>query len=209
MEKIETIFYATIIGIIIVFGAGMYMTVAASHASAGNATSSSNSYNITLVITTGNYLTSVNHNQPAYFVLENGQLKSSAYIYLPSNKLIHLTIIDHDTGPGNVPSQYSKVTGTTNGTEFIMNNSAVNMTSSSEGQWVSTVPSSNLAHTFTIPQMNLNLLIPSKSITEATFHTGNSGVFTWQCQVDCGTGTSGWGGAMATPGWMMGQVIVQ
>ena len=69
MEKLETIFYTTIIGIIIVFGAGMYMTGSVSHAPAQNATSSANSYNITLVITTNNYLTSVNHNQPAYFVL--------------------------------------------------------------------------------------------------------------------------------------------
>ena len=57
--------------------------------------------------------------------------------------------------------------------------------------------------------MNLNILVPSQSITETTFHTGNSGVFQWQCEVDCGTGASGWGGAMATPGWMMGEVVVQ
>ena len=209
MEKLETIFYTTIIGIVVVFGAGMYMTGSASHAPAQNATSSANSYNITLVITTNNYLTSVNHNQPAYFVLENGQLTSSAQIYLPSNMLIHLTIVNYDSGPGNVPSTYANVMGTTNGTEFIMNDSAVNITSNSEGQWVTTVPSANLAHTFTVPGMNLNILVPSQSITETTFHTGNSGVFQWQCEVDCGTGASGWGGAMATPGWMMGEVVVQ
>ena len=90
MEKLETIFYTTIIGIIVVFGAGMYLTGSASHAPAQNATSSANSYNITLVITTNNYLTSVNHNQPAYFVLENGQLTSSAQIYLPSNLALPL-----------------------------------------------------------------------------------------------------------------------
>ena len=198
MEKLETIFYTTIIGIIVVFGAGMYMTGSASHAPAQNSATSANSYNITLVITTGNYFTSANHNQPAYYVLENGQLTSSAQIYLPSSTLIHLTIINYDSGPGNVPSTYANVMGTTNGTEFIMNDSAVNMSSGSEGQWVTTVPS-----------MNLNILVPSQSITEATFHTGNSGSFQWQCEVDCGTGTNGWGGAMETPGWMMGQVIVQ
>ena len=209
MEKLETIFYTAIIGIIVVFGAGMYMTGSVSHAPAQNSATSANSYNLTLVITTNNYLASANHSQPAYYVLENGQLTSSAQIYLPSSTLIHLTIINYDSGPGNVPSTYANVMGTTNGTEFIMNDSAVNMSSGSEGQWVSTVPSADLAHTFTVPGMNLNILVPSQSITEATFHTGSSGMFQWQCEIDCGTGTSGWSGAMTTPGWMMGQIVVQ
>ena len=213
MNKIETIFYTTIIGIIVVFGAGMYFVGTASNAPSHSTSSSTNSYNLTLVVTNQNYFPSANRSMPAFYVLQGGKLLSSAEIYIPANELIHLTIINYDTGPGSVPSTYAKVSGTTNGTEFIMNNTGVNMTSNSEGQWVSTVPDANLAHTFTIPGItsgvNLNVLIPSQSIVSATFHTGNSGVFTWQCQVNCGTGSSGWGGPMLTPGWMTGQVVVQ
>ncbi|MHB1440408.1 MAG: cupredoxin domain-containing protein [Cuniculiplasma sp.] len=207
MKTIETWFFIGLLAIVLIFGAGMYFVGSSGHVSTSTQ-HSSNEYNITLVITNQNYMASAGKNQPAYYVLENGKMMSSAQIYLPSNSLVTMTIINYDFGPGSVSSAYSKVTGTLNNTEYVVNDTNINKSSSASGQWVSTVPSADLAHTFTIPQMNLNVLIPSDSIVVASFHTPKSGVFSWQCEVDCGTGSSGWGGAMTTPGWMQGEVVI-
>jgi hypothetical protein len=208
MKTIETWFYVGLLAVILVFGVGMYYEGAISHASPSTSTqSSTNEYNITLVITNQNYLASAGHNQPAYYVLENGKLMSSAQIYLPGDSLIRMTIINYDTGPGTTSSTYSKVTGTLNNTEYVFNDTSVNTTAQT-GHWISSVPFSDLAHTFTVPNMNLNIMVPSESIVVAYFHTPASGVYNWQCEVDCGTGASGWGGAMETPGWMQGEIVL-
>ena len=210
MKSMENLFYVGLISIIIVFGMGMYFTGAVSHESPSTASATGeHSYNLTLVITNQNYMQSQNHMQPAYYVLQDGKLLYSAQIYLPANSIINLTIINYDYGPGTVPAQYSKVMGTLNGTEYVVNDTNVNMSASQRGQYVKSVPSADLAHTFTIPKLGLNIMVPSDSIVSAQFQTGGPGVYGWQCQVDCGTGSSGWNGAMATPGWMMGQVIIQ
>lgn len=210
MKSMENLFYVGLISIIIVFGMGMYFTGAVSHESPSTAgATGEHSYNLTLVITNQNYMQSQNHMQPAYYVLQDGKLLSSAQIYIPANSIINLTIINYDYGPGTVPAQYSKVMGTLNGTEYVVNDTNVNMSASQRGQYVKSVPSADLAHTFTIPKLGLNIMVPSDSIVSAQFQTGGPGVYGWQCQVDCGTGPSGWNGAMATPGWMMGQVIIQ
>ena len=206
MKTIETWFYVGLLAVILIFGVGMYYEGAISHASTSTQ-SSSNEYNITLVITNQNYLSSAGRDQPAFYVLENGKLMSSSQIYLPGDSLIRMTIINYDSGPGSVSSAYSKVTGTLNNTEYVLNDSMVN-TSIHGGQWISSVPSSELAHTFTVSELNLNIMIPSQSIVVAYVHTPKSGVLNWQCEVDCGTGSSGWGGAMDTPGWMQGEIVV-
>ncbi|MGP6220090.1 hypothetical protein [Caldiplasma sukawensis] len=206
MKTIEGWVYFSIVVAIILFGAGMYYTGYVQNAP--TAVNSNSQYNLTMVITNQNYMSSVNHDQPAYFVLENGKIMSSAQIYLPANSLIKVTIINYDTGPGTVPSQYAKVMGTLNNTEYVINDTSVNK-NGTYGQWVNTVPEADLAHTFTVPGLGLNIMVPSVSTVIAYFHTGSPGVYQWQCQVNCGTGPSGWGGAMATSGWMQGEVIIQ
>jgi heme/copper-type cytochrome/quinol oxidase subunit 2 len=207
MKTIETWFFIGLLAIILVFGAGMYYAGSVSNsANAANAQNSSKEYNVTMVITNQNYLTSAGRDQPAFYLLENGKLTSSAQLYLPGNELVRMTIINYDSGPGTTSSTYSRVTGTLNNTEYIVNDTNVNGTTQ-PGMWVKSISSANLAHTFTIQKMGLNIMIPSHSIVVAYFHTPTSGVYNWQCEVDCGAGTSGWGGAMTTPGWMQGQVI--
>lgn len=208
MNNKDTLFFVGLMVFVVLFGAGMFYTGAAAHDS-GNVSISgtAHEYNVTLVITNQNYLASVGQNQPAYFVLENGKLMSSAQIYLPGNALIQMTIINYDSGPGSVSSAYSKVTGTTNNTEYVFNDTSVNGTSV-QGHWVSTVSNQDLAHTFTIASINLNIMVPSHSTVIADFHTPDSGVLSWQCEVDCGTGASGWGGAMETAGYMKGEVVI-
>ena len=65
MKTIETWFYVGLLAVILIFGVGMYYEGAISHASPSTSTqSSTNEYNITLVITNQNYLASAGQNQP-------------------------------------------------------------------------------------------------------------------------------------------------
>lgn len=65
-----------------------------------------------------------------------------------------------------------------------------------------------VAHTFTIPTLGLNVPILATSRTTFTFRTGAAGTFAWHCQDPCGTGPSGWSGAMSTLGYMGGELTV-
>ncbi|MHB1612699.1 MAG: cupredoxin domain-containing protein [Sulfobacillus sp.] len=121
----------------------------------------------------------------------------------PQGSTVTLTIVSHDDGtaPLTSSSPYIKVSGTTTGSELV------------DGQAVTTVNAQNVAHTFTVPGLGINLPIPvaptGGTITvKATFKLPKSGTFNWQCEAPCGTGSTGWGGPMITPGYMEGSVNV-
>jgi hypothetical protein len=63
-----------------------------------------------------------------------------------------------------------------------------------------------VSHTFTIAELGLNVPIAPNAKTTFTFHTGAAGPYVWQCMDPCGSGPTGWDGAMATKGYMTGQV---
>jgi len=168
-----------------------------------------------LVVTTNNFFNQSVGSQPAFYVLENGSLYSTTQLKLPSNVEISLTVIDFDDGVGPVASQYAAVAGAANNQISIVNNTNVNSSEGSKGisitggSTVSQLNSSNIAHTFTIlatgNKIVLNVPLTPSSVISATFSL-TSGNYTWQCEVPCGYGPSGWQGAMETPGWMMGLV---
>jgi len=133
-------------------------------------------------------------------------------------------------------STYAKVIGTVGGTEYIYNGTSqyINATLSGnasdnisiikgQGWAVSSLPWNNtyggweVTHTFTIIQNGQIILnVPTfagnnpsgGAITTAQFYLNNTGTYTWQCFVPCGDELNGWGGAMATAGWMTGAVEV-
>lgn len=225
----EKTFYAIVVAIVILGGVGI--GVAYDHVvsptspgggnTQGNQTGSNQThgsayYALTLVITTNNQFNSTVGDQPAFYVLNNGQLHSSANISLPANKQIDLTIINYDDGNGSVASQYDSVVGTNGNQISIINNTNVNSTYNGQninvigGSKVSQVPNSEISHTFTIlsgATTVVNVPITTSSIIQTSF-TLSSGSYTWQCEVACGSGSSGWQGAMDTPGWMAGTVYV-
>lgn len=179
------------------------------------AQNSSEPFSIALVITTGNTFNATVGQQPAYYVLGPGGLQSSAKISLPAHRLIKLVIFNYDNGNASlVKPSYANVQGTTNGTIAIANNATVNSTESSSGisiigvQTVSSVPASQISHTFTIPSLGINVPVPVSSTVVATFTLNQTGTFLWFCETECGSGPDGLAGAMATPGWMSGAVIV-
>lgn len=105
-----------------------------------------------------------------------------------------VTIADFDA-PIAWPGCVCNVTGTVGGTEL------VNGTSTSD------LSAANIAHTFTVPALGLNVLSPGNSTVVFTADFSETGVFTWFCEDPCGA--DGMSGApMATLGYMEGSVTV-
>lgn len=170
---------------------------------------------ITLVTSTGNTYNSTVGDQPAYYVLTPDGLKSSANISLPSNTLIKLTIVNYDDGNASlIDPQFANVQGTVNGTITYVNNANVNSTQGASGmvlrggQTVTSVPADQIAHTFTIPSLNINIPVPVSSTVVAYIRIHSAGSFHWFCETACGAGPAGLLGAMDTPGWMTGNLEV-
>jgi heme/copper-type cytochrome/quinol oxidase subunit 2 len=170
---------------------------------------------LTLAITTGNYYNATYNPQPAFYVVTPTGLQSAANIALPAHKLIKLVIVNYDDGSAPLlMNSGANVSGTQNKSENVVNNANVNSTQGATainvigGQEVSSINASNVAHTFTIPTLNLNLPIPPSSTVSAYFTLNSTGVFTWVCLTRCGFGSMGILGAMDTPGWMEGSVTV-
>lgn len=175
-------------------------------------------FELRLVITANNWFNNSIGFEPAFFVVQGNMLESSANITLPAGGPVLVTIINYDRGAAATPLQFANVVGTLNDTEFIVNESNVNSTSlvtnsmSVRGGLVtSSVPDSYISHTFTVQENGvtvINIPIEPSSIETATF-TLSAGTYSWRCNAACGSGPEGWGGAMLTPGWMMGHLSVE
>ena len=209
----------TAAGIAVGYGFGTTVQVAAQRTtvtSTVSATNSSQPYVLTLVITTGNFFNSTFGDQPAYYVLGPSGLQSSARITIPANRLIKLVIINYDDGSANLSSsQYETVTGTINNQMTLVNNTMVNSTMTSSGiqirgaENVTSLPADVIAHTFTIPSLGINIPVGTSSTEVAYFIVNTRGTFSWFCMTECGGGPDGQEGAMSTPGWMTGSLVVQ
>jgi hypothetical protein len=172
-------------------------------------------YILTLIITTDNGFNSTIGDQPAYYVLGPSGLESSANITLPAHRLIELVISNYDEGNASLSApQYANVTGTEQGSELVYNNTAINSTEGPSGivlrgsQTVSSLPLTEISHTFTVPSLGLNLPMASESTVVAYFTTGAAGTYVWLCETACGAGASGFAGAMSASGWMNGSMVV-
>lgn len=175
-----------------------------------SASGGSGVYAITLVITSNDQWNS-STSAPRYWVVTPTGLESAANLSLPAHRLIQLTIEDFDTPSPGTPSQYSQVTGTVGNTLMMMNATAAsqNPTNASNYSVVGSLnPDTQIAHTFTIPQLGINIPSAANSVEVADFTINQTGVFAWQCMDPCGFGPSGWLGPMSAAGWMQGSVTV-
>ena len=221
MQKSEVLFAFGVVIIVIgaLFGGFMLSNLAAGNSGTGSGKGGAGSYDLTIVITTNNWFNSTIGYEPAFYVLQNSQLVSSGNISLPANVPIHLTIINYDNGAAATDSQFANVTGTQGNVVFIMNDTSINSTQPSNpssgisvvaGQPVSFVNDSDISHTFTVQLGSttvLNIPIEPSAVESATF-TLASGTYAWHCMAACGSGSTGWAGAMDTPDWMGGSVNV-
>jgi len=206
-------------GIAIGYGFGTTVQVSAQGTTVTKTISGSNSsspYVLTLVITTGNFFNSTFGDQPAYYVLGPKGLQSSAQIVLPANREIELVIVNYDDGSANLSSsQYATVAGTVNDQMTVVNNTDVNSTMASSGiqirggASVGSLPAADVSHTFTIPSLGINIPVGTSSTEVVYFTVDTPGTYTWFCMTACGGGANGLDGAMSTPGWMTGSLLVQ
>lgn len=185
-----------------------------SSSTAGTGSGSNTTFDLTIVITTNNIFNSTVGDQPAYYVLGPNGLQSSASIALPAHRLIRLTIICYDDGAANLTSsQYATVSGTQGNMVTEIDNDNVNSSQGASGiqvnggQNVTSLSPDSVAHTFTIPQLGINIPIAPSSTTVAYFTINQAGTYSWFCQTVCGSGPDGLEGAMETPGWMTGSVV--
>ncbi|MCY0909137.1 MAG: hypothetical protein OWR62_12190 [Sulfobacillus thermotolerans] len=125
-----------------------------------------------------------------------------AFWSAPAGSTVQLTIISHDSGTAPLMMlQDDKVRGTIGDTEMI------------DGKAERSVNNQDIAHTFTIPAIGLNLPIPAApaghTVTvTAKIRMPQAGRYGWQCMAPCGTSPMGMGGPMVTPGYMQGTITV-
>lgn len=124
---------------------------------------------------------------------------------LPAHAKVTVTIVDQDLGDTALPagSPFSAVKGTVGNVAYV------------DGIPYRSLDPSKVAHTFTVPQLGLNVPLPGDlpagqkvSTVTFTFITGKAGTYMWQCMDPCGSG-SGWEGPMATMGYMMGTMTIK
>ncbi len=128
--------------------------------------------------------------------------------YFPANFTVAenipvtITITNYDNGTNAVPAAFSQVVGTVGGTETVTNATASEVA-------VSSVPVTQIAHTFTLVTgpYNINVPVPAAQATTPTVVTftvifTSAGQFEWHCMAPCD------GHSMATAGYMTGTVTV-
>ena len=155
--------------------------------------------------------------------------------YGPSNTLqvpayseVTMTIYQYDSGLSLLNGFYSQVRGTT-----ATAGGPIDNTIQVDGNTLSSVPVTQVAHTFTIhsvdpsgqPYLFVNVPLPlmPNSVVSAgtdnglvahphkvvfTFYVQGPGHYVWQCVYPCGTGYNGFGGPMSGDGYMNGSFDV-
>ncbi len=131
-----------------------------------------------------------------------------ADIHVKAGALVVLTISEYDdmVTPVARLSPFLTVVG---GTETV------------NGKRVTSVGNNEIAHTFTIPSLGINVPLPvagmdgsmgsmgDPTIVRFTFRAPSAaGTYQWLCVTPCGGDPDGVGGAMHTDGWMRGHLIV-
>jgi hypothetical protein len=131
---------------------------------------------------------------------------SQSNLVVPANSLVTVTIRDYDLGNTAMPqySPYTRVQGT------------VGTIATADGQNYASLAPDKIAHTFTIPQLNVNVPLPGGgaqgkyyNTVTFSFRTGATGTYTFRCYDPCGTGPMGMMGPMMTQGYMIGTLTVQ
>src|SRR6266702_1247106 len=131
---------------------------------------------------------------------------STSNLVMPANSLVTVTRRYYDLGNTAMPqnSPFTIVQGTGNSI------------ATADGQNYTFLAPDKIAHTFTIPQLNVNVPLPGDGMkgkdyntVTFTFHTGAAGTYTFRCFDHCGTGPMGMMGPMMTQGYMIGTLTVQ
>ena len=124
---------------------------------------------------------------------------------VPARSLITVTIRNFDLDPTPVPngSPYARVQGTVGNVAY------------ADGAPYGALDRLGIAHTFTVPDLHLNVPIPGRSASGKpavtvtfSFRTGAPGIYRWRCFDPCGTEADGLSGPMADVDSMQGTLTV-
>lgn len=128
----------------------------------------------------------------------------------PANAMVNVRIVNFDDGTAPLPdkSPLAKVTGTIQGTATWQPLDTNNPNASGKMTLYQSLAPKDVAHTFSLPALNLNVPLPVSSIVTFSFQTTKPGTYMFQCMAPCGSPPEGWGGAMHMNGYMMGSLHV-
>lgn len=148
--------------------------------------------------------------QPQFTIMGPKGMMASDNISLPLRTLIQVTIVSYDTPTPGSTDQMGKVNGTVGGNVYLINGTAAMGTDmmQSFGGNVTSVSGIYLAHTFTVPELGINIPVVGGDTEIAYLYLTKAGTFTWVCLTPCGFGPTGMDGAMSRGGWMTGQIVV-
>ena len=126
-------------------------------------------------------------------------------VIMPANSLVSVTIrnFDLDATPLAADSPYTRVQGTVGGVAY------------ADGTAYTVLDRRVVAHTFTVPDLHLNVPISGhaaagKHYVTVTFsvRTGAPGVYAWRCHAPCGDGSDGLDGPMSDDTYMRGTLLI-
>lgn len=129
----------------------------------------------------------------------------STALSVPARSVITVTIRNFDLDPTLVPagSPYARVQGTAGGVAY------------ADGVPYMTLDRAGVAHTFTVPGLQLNVPIPGRAaggkpdvVVTFSFRTLGAGTYRWKCFDPCGDGPDGLDGPMADVDYMQGTLTV-
>lgn len=129
---------------------------------------------------------------------------------LPADTDVTITVVNFDdaTALPTGSEQFAVATGVV-GKVSVQALDATNPNADAPATLVNSMdPATGVSHTFTISKLGINVPIAPMSKTTFTIHTGKAGTYEWQCMDPCGTGDTGWGGAMSQTGYMRGTMTV-
>jgi len=150
-------------------------------------------------------------------ILTGGQLNTKdqptfvpSNVTVPANSTVTVQIVDFDDGTAALAdgSPYGKVTGVIGNT---VTSTALTMSDPNKPGAKTTYSElalKDVAHTFTISALKLNVPIPVSSTVTFSFKTDKAGTYNFQCMAPCGSDPNGMGGAMTEDGQMIGTLHV-
>jgi len=130
----------------------------------------------------------------------------STVLSVPEKSIVTVTIRNFDLDAIPIPngSPYTSVQGTVGGVAY------------EDGEAYARLARTDIAHTFTVPALHLNVPIPGSAtggkryvIVTFSFRTETAGVDIWRCFAPCGDEPDGLAGAMAEVGYMQGSLNVE
>jgi hypothetical protein len=130
----------------------------------------------------------------------------STMLSVPEKSIVTVTIRNFDLDAIPIPddSPYTHVQGTVGGVAYM------------GGKAYTRIARTDIAHTFTVPALHLNVPIPGSAaggkryvIVTFSFRTGTAGAYIWRCFAPCGDEPDGLAGAMAEVGYMRGTLSVE